>query len=508
MRRSFQQIGSTAALAGLLALSGCGRSLFQPDARLSGGYTALDAALTPEESALLAEGLLPSSYPQLKATLAADGLDAAKALYRQGKPGPFDVAFGDPNSMLAAARFAHTHADYARLLRGLKRGDVVFVTENDPSGFISRATGGPFDHVLLCVDPAPPGQFLEAAGMTDQPGDPTGSRVRWNSVAGYARSGPSERLLRPAGLLPEGNQAAAIEHAIAFSRSQLGKPYNYTFSDKLAGDRAYYCSSLIYDAYTQAGVPWPMHKTPADDRLVLAFEKLLVALQPDDPLGLSSQAMAFMQQSPAPDSKALARFAVFDLLPHCRATAGIALSEKAKNELAAAIASLLDGNAFPHFTAAAESVVNDGGTGLEATSRLDAGLQLDGRTLAGNQDINAWQALKAFRIVLGAVLPYGDAVTALMTGPHSNATHAVSHLLDLLDRLHAIGVHWPFLGLQDLPTRAPWVNDPDFESPNDLAWGDEPHWDFNVPAGTSEDPPWPFAIVPPNGRFTLLAAQP
>lgn len=505
MRHALQRAGLAASI-GLLALSGCGH-VFAPSVRLSGGYTAQDAALTPEESTLLAEGLLPGDYAQLKGTMAAQGLDAAEALYRQGLPGPYAESFGDPTQMLAAARFAHTHADYARLLRGLEPGDLVFISQNNPQDFISRATGGPFDHVLLCVEATPPGRFIEAAGMTDLPGDKTGSRVRWDSLVGYAHEGATERLLRPAELLPTEQRDAAVSSAIAFCRAQLGKPYNYAFSDRLAGDSAYYCSSLVYAAYKQAGVPWPLHKTPADDRLVLALQALLHALQPDDTLGLSYQAMTFMQQSPKPDSTAIARFVVFQLMPHCKATEHIAMSAKAKNELATAIARLLDGKAFPHFTAAAESLVNDGVVDAEGTSRLQAGLELDGRALAGNESIDGWQALKAFRIVLGAVLPYGDAATAFFTGPQSPETRAVSHLLDLLDRLHALGVHWPFLGLQDLPTRAPWVTNADFESPSDMAWSHEAHWDFDVPAGASEDPPWPYAIVPENGRFTLLASR-
>ena len=89
-----------------------------------------------------------------------------------------------------------------------------------------------------------PGEFIEAVGVTGEHGDTVLDRVRRTTGAGLANERATLRILRPTGPSPQARQAA-----IAFATAQLGKPYNYAFSDVLGGDRAFYCSSLAYRAY-------------------------------------------------------------------------------------------------------------------------------------------------------------------------------------------------------------------------------------------------------------------
>lgn len=506
------------ALAALLAANGCGRPVLPGGARTG----ALEAAgrspaLTDDEAALLRAGLLPKAYPALAAEMATGGLEAARALYRRGKPGPFSDDFGDPRAMLTAARFARDHADYARLIRGLQRGDMWVTTHNHDDDFIEEVTGGPFNHVLICVDPAVPGQFIEAIGVTAGPGDTTADQVRWASGARYAEPDATVRVLRPAHLAGA-REATAIDKAIAFSLAQLGKPYNFSFSDQDGGDKAYYCSSLAYRAFQAGGIDWKLEKTPARDRLLLGLEHVVRALDPDDPVALSGATMRFLHRAPAPSTAEFAHFVVYELLPHARRTAGLVTTPEEKDHLAGAIARVLDGQAFPGFEAAAAAYKaaaaagafdKPGGGAKKAAmeARMAEALARDAAVLVKTSDIDTWHALVALRVVLGATLPYADAIAALFTGPHSKATKAASTFLDVLDRLHGLGLttRWPRpgFGLADLPHRAPWVVNPDFVSPSDLAWAGLPHEDYNVLPGQPMDPPWSHAIVPADGHFTL-----
>lgn len=503
------------SVLGSALLAGCGHGVptaLTLDARRMQAQGL--AHLTDEERELISRGLLPANYPALAEALATQGPDAAKALARQGLTGPFADDFGDPRAMLKAARYGRDHAEYGKLITGLKRGDLVFIASNDPQDFVATLTGGPFDHVLICTDAAAPAQLVEAVGITGEPGDKLGDRVRRATLARYAGVNDSYRVMHPAA-----GRTAAIDKAIAFCEAQLGKPYNYTFSDKIGGDRAFYCSSLVYDAYRQAGIDWKPSKDAARDRIAVAIIQPVMALQPEDPLGLTLKVMTFLHQPSSRSPQGFADLLVREVLPGCRRTAHIALTEDQKVHLAAAIARVMQGQAFPLLQAsmadfqhaAANGDLNRPITGPALRAALEARMAedcaRDAAQLVATSDINTWAALDALRALLGAAMPYADALSAYITGPHSSETKAVARFLDLLDAVRHLAPHWgrPGFSPVDLPGRAPWLADGDMESPTDLAWSSLPHEDYHVLPGWPVNPPWPYAIVPENGHFGLAA---
>jgi len=455
--------------------------------------TALGAQDAGEVQALIEAGLLPANYPALVAT---GSVEAARALDRQGLQGPFSDDYGDPRAYLNAARWGREHPDYARLMHTLQRGDVMFVAEDDPKDFVAQMTGGPFDHVLLCTDPTPPGRFIEAVGVTGEAGDTKGDQVRRATASRYAIPAASLRVVHP---------RANTERAISFAEAQLGKPYNYAFDDVLGGDRAYYCSSLIHDAFTACGYAWPVGKSPARDRPVQAFMGPALALEPTDPVDLAYRTMVFMHTNP--NARGWGSFVVTTIMPRCKRTAGLAVTAEQKQRLAGAIAQVLEGRAFPRYEAAARAYKQaaDAGdfdkpvTGPALRAALQARMAEacveDGAALVKTADINTWPALQALRVLLGAVLPYADDLTAFLTGPKSGATIATARFLD------ALVPQFPpaKFGPKHLPGRAPWAIDPAFVSPTDLAWAGLPHQDFNVKGPL--DPPWPGAIVPADHHY-------
>ena len=112
--------------------------------------------------------------------------------------------------MLKAARYAHGHREYARLLTTLRRGDLLLVSRNNPRHFIAMLTGGPYTHAMICTDPAPPGRFLEALGVTADPDDHEADRVRRGMGARLGDDMVTVRRLRPTDQLPPGQRRAAI----------------------------------------------------------------------------------------------------------------------------------------------------------------------------------------------------------------------------------------------------------------------------------------------------------
>ncbi|MDB5097383.1 MAG: hypothetical protein JWM80_1804 [Cyanobacteria bacterium RYN_339] len=437
--------------------------------------------LSAEERRLGEEGLLPAEYPALAG---APSRDAARALGRKGLTGPFADDFGDPQAMLAAARFAHTHAPYKKFLQGLHRGDLVFVASNDPKDFVAVVSGGPFDHVLLCTDPAPPGRFIEAVGITGEPGERFGDRVRRGAGSRYAKPEVTLRIGHVAG----GN-AQMVEGAIAYATRQLGKPYNYTFSDDLAGDRAFYCSSLVYKAYRSAGLDWHPAKDPARDRVPMALIKTVLALEPDDALAASVDLMEFLHRPEPPDGKALAAFVVDRILPSCKKTRALALTPRQRTCLAEVLARVVDGKALPKMNAAiakADASSQDRSLGGKLRHAGDTAVVVEEAVrevvgLLGAADVDALATVRALKTLAFAALPYADVLTAFVAGPRSDGAHAAGQLLDWVGR-------------------AAWVTLPDLESPTDLAWSLPAYEDYNVKESTPVDT-WPFALVPSDGNL-------
>jgi hypothetical protein len=462
--------------------------------------------MTSEERALLAEGLLPATYATLIAA------DDPTTLGRHGLAGPFSSDFGDPDAQLAAARYAKTHGEFYRFLRTVQPGDLVFVAPNNPKNFVSRMTGGPFSHVMICTAAGAPGEFIEAVGVTGERGDTVLDRVRRTTGAGLANDQATLRILRPTGASPE-----ARARAIAFAAAQLGKPYNYSFSDVLGGDRAFYCSSLAHRAYQAAGIAVAPKKDAARDRLVEAFTRPVMALQPDDPVDLATRVMYKLHQVPPPGPDEFAKLIVEDVLPRCKKTARLVTNDREKRNLTRALGRLIAGKPFPHFSEDAAQYKEQAAkvhvpvvsclrnAALEA--KMVADFTRDSAALLGLVDLNGLHALQALGAVLHAMGPYVDVFAAYLTGPNSAETRAAARLLDVMDALKPLGPFWPNadLGPQHLPGRAPWTVAADFVSPTDLAWTDLPHDDFNTVEPRAIANPWLYAVVPPDGRFIKLA---
>ncbi|MDB5098441.1 MAG: hypothetical protein JWM80_2862 [Cyanobacteria bacterium RYN_339] len=487
------------SLLPLLALSlvatSCGKQPNAPAPR----------TMTGEERTLQADGLLPANYGALIA--AGD----PTTLGRHGLAGPFSSDFGDPDAQLAAARYARTHGEFHRFVRTVQPGDLVFVAPNNPKNFVARMTGGPFSHVMICTAAGAPGEFIEAVGVTGERGDQVLDRVRRTTAAGLANDQATLRILRPTGA-----SAEARAKAIAFATAQLGKPYNYAFSDVLGGDRAFYCSSLAYRAYQAAGIPVTPKKDAARDRLVEAFTRPVMALQPDDPVDLATRVMYKLHQTPPPGPEEFAKLIVEDVLPRCKRTARLVTNDREKANLTRALGRLIAGKPFPHFSEDA-AAYKEASTKIKIPvvhclrnaaleAKMVADFARDTAALLGIADINGFRALQALGVVLHAMGPYVDVFAAYLTGPNSAETRAAARLLDVLDALKPLGPFWPSsdLGPQNLPGRAPWTVANDFVSPTDLAWTDVPHDDFNTVEPKALLTPWLYAVVPADGRFIKL----
>jgi hypothetical protein len=335
--------------------------------------------------------------------------------------------------------------------------------------------------------------------------------VRRTTGAGLANERATLRILRPTGASPQARQAA-----IAFATAQLGKPYNYAFSDVLGGDRAFYCSSLAYRAYQAAGIPLAPKKDAARDRLVMAFTRPVMALQPDDAVDLATRVMYKLHQVPPPGPEEFAALIVNDVLPRCKKTARLATTANEKRNVTRALGRLLAGKPFPHFSEdAATYKAMAGQTHVPVVSclrnaaleaKMVADFTRDTAALLGLVDLNGIRALQALGAMVHAMGPYLDVFAAYLTGPTSAETRAAARLLDVVDALKPLGPFWPEadLGPRAMTGRAPFVPAEDFVSPTDLAWSDVAHDDFAVADPKAIAAPWIYAVVPPNGRFIKL----
>lgn len=454
--------------------------------------------LSSEEKALIATGLLPEVYAELKAIMEKDGVDAAKAAYRKGKEGPYDTSFGDPNHMLWLARKLQNSPEWRRLSQDLQPGDILVETYNKPDDMISQLTNGPFVHARLCVSAQPP-EFIEAVGITGSSSDPSNNRVRWSGLP--FSEGMSVRRLRPTEGVPEPQKSRAIKEAIAYAQEQLGKPYDYSYTNHNRGEGltdAYYCSELTYLAYASpqgANFSIPISKSAERDQLAIAIEDLVLALNPHDKEALMDEAIRLFTRNPKPTGAETVAFLVDNVMTKCVATEKITGSPADREKLKKTIQSLMEGKAFPNlhqaideFNAAEAAGEYDTpviGWGREQKNRLDigAGLAQDLAKLIGTSGLNYQESLKTAWDVAHALLPHSEVFASFLYGPKDGRTQMAGKVLDSLDWLKKNVPDLPVigdLGLSKLPERAKPALKSDFVSPTDLAWADLSHADYNV----------------------------
>ncbi|MGE5707718.1 MAG: YiiX/YebB-like N1pC/P60 family cysteine hydrolase, partial [Bacteroidota bacterium] len=118
----------------------------------------------------------------------------------------------------------------------------------------------------------------------------------------------SMRILRPTEGLPDSLKNKTIDQAIRYAEKQLGRPYDYAFTNENKGNglsNAFYCSELAYLAYASpegADFELPLKKSTDRDKLLVAIESAVDSLQPKDKPALMAKAMKFVavQDPPRP----------------------------------------------------------------------------------------------------------------------------------------------------------------------------------------------------------------
>ncbi|MEB3299451.1 MAG: YiiX/YebB-like N1pC/P60 family cysteine hydrolase [Candidatus Sericytochromatia bacterium] len=236
-----------------------------------------------EEQALLAAGWLPPEYVKAKGNSRA----AAEALaMRPGAPAR-SMSWTDPALMLKGARTLAGTPELQELAKNLRRGDIVLTAEFLPQDPVTGMTGGPYNHALLVVKDGPQPEFIEAIGVTGAKNDPTGNRVRRSRMVDYAVRHIAFRVLRPADALPAAQREAAVQKAIAYAERQLGRPYDFAFTNHdhgNGGEKAFYCSELTFLAWTSregAGMRLPLATAPS---LNVGMKAVHAALDAANPL--------------------------------------------------------------------------------------------------------------------------------------------------------------------------------------------------------------------------------
>lgn len=338
-------------------------------------YTAINASaaieLSSEENEFIRLGLLPVYYPVLKQCLDGKepftgkegGLTAAKNLCKSFFPqgnGNYSRDFGNPIRMLEWAKRYHKNEKLCRIATSARRGDVLLtgpIKQKDiDQNFICLMTKGPYYHASLVVDAVPP-IIIEAVGITGNRFDTTSDKVRmstwYEEIADYS----AMRLVRPTDGQDPAKAGEIIEKAVAYAQNQLGKPYDYSFSDG-DGTRAFYCSELVSKAYKDgAGFKGGIaDKNPERDKIIIAIHGVIDGLEPKDKYALSDKVMKFaIEYSHSPDLDKLQQFVINDLVPDCKALEKAFPDQKARDRLNGVFNKIRSNEGFKNFAAALQA---------------------------------------------------------------------------------------------------------------------------------------------------------
>ena len=331
--------------------------------------------LSEEEQKFLDMQLLPYYYPVLKRcaegkepfTGKDGGLTAAKNLcksfYPQGK-GNYSRDFGNPVRMLDWAKRWHKDEKMVKMVTSAKRGDIFLNGPKDKQAidknFICLMTKGPYYHATMVVDSVPP-IIIEAVGITANKSDTTSDKVRMSTWYEEMGDWCNYRLVRPTHGLPASQANAIIEKAIGYAEAQLGKPYDYSFSNS-DGDRAFYCSELVSKAYFDgAGFKGNIaQKDPERDKIIVALHSVIDGLEPKNKYQLADKVMNFaVAYSHSPDINKLQEFIINDLVPDCKTLDKAFPGPEGRAKLNKVFNKIKSNEGFKSFTAANKSYEDD-----------------------------------------------------------------------------------------------------------------------------------------------------
>lgn len=317
--------------------------------------------LTDEERELMALKLLPTYYPYLKKALQEPlgSLDRAKARARALYNYPnaaYSQHFGDPVHMLEWARCYRGDAAMVTFSGTARRGDIILSGQktvegqkNDP---IAILTGGQYHHAIIAID-GPPCVYIEAVGVTGSKTDPTNNRVRLSGWHEHLANWAGMHLERPTAGQPADEAKRNIDGAVTYLIAQLGKPYDYGFTNNDA-NRAFYCSELAWKCYYEgAGMKsYKPAKSSSRDRMIVALNAVVDGLKPKDRVAIASRVVAFTteytSQKP-PDIKKLNTFIVDELTPGCSTLSDAYPTPEAREKLRSVLEKVRTNDAFPKF---------------------------------------------------------------------------------------------------------------------------------------------------------------
>lgn len=326
--------------------------------------------LTDEERRFLSMGLLPSYYPILKQcfdrrepyTGAKGGLAASVELCKSFYPmanGHFSRNFGDVQRMLTWARKVDKNDKMREIVLNCRVGDVILtgpeggVASGDASYYITLLTKGPFSHATIIIETMPP-VIIEAMGATGTFTDPCSNKVRMTMWYEELHFNGLVKLVRPTLGMDKHEAQGIINNALSYAHEQLGKPYDYAFTDD-DGTDAFYCSELVSKAYSAAGLDIAS-KNADRDKVIVAIHAVIDGLDPIDKSALADEIVNFaVNYIENPSFDMLQDFIVNTLVPSCRVFSKMFPGEEGQARLDNVITKVRTGEAFASFTKAQKS---------------------------------------------------------------------------------------------------------------------------------------------------------
>ncbi len=475
--------------------------------------------LTLEEQNYLDMRLLPHYYPVLKRCLDGKepfagkdgGLNAAKSLCKSFFPagnGHYSRDFGNPVRMLDWARRYSKDEKMVKLITSTRRGDVVLtgpIKQKDiDENFICLMTKGPYYHASLVIDSVPP-VIIEAVGITGNKFDTTSDKVRMSTWYEEFGSGQAYRLVRPTDGQPASEEQKIIEKAVAYAEAQLGKPYDYAFSNS-DNDRAFYCSELVSKAFTVgAGFKGRVaDKSPERDKILIAIHAAIDGLEPKNKYQLADKVMNFaISYSHSPDPDKLQEFIINELVPGCNVLDRAFPGKKGRDNLNKVFNKIKSNEAFTGFVAANASYEKDlaagkfdAGWGIgkmrELKSKAAIGLALlrdidkmAKETGASRKDL-LFAATRLFVPIYKNLGTYGELLGGMDKGNKLNLPPGIQTVLKIIDwsvEKRETVKSWPIVGgvlAKLMPGNGDGKVYEDLTSPSDLAYA-SPNFTIDYP---------------------------